>query len=273
MAAITIGGVDLEATFGADVHDLGNSLDAALGQQAAVEIPGLPGVIRAGPFRTPIREFAFRFTFDGASQATVRGYLDTFKVLCGSEEDGETAPTVVLGDQTGRQIAARCTKLGVRRYPLQGTANSLNEIPLAIEAAFQADFPYWQDVTPQSVSFTTSATDMPQGTAPCYPVYTTNTTSAAADTLTAKDRSGTTLWTCTLAARSSGERYRITTARGVMTIELYTGGAWTSAEDAMTAGIFPKALPASYAGYAASDWPTMQSSTGSWTADYSRSWR
>lgn len=273
MSTITIAGVDLEATLGADVHDLGASLDGAIGSQAGIEVPTLPGVLRAGPFRTPIRTFTTRLTLDGASQSAVRANLDTLKALCGSEEDSETAVTIVLGDQTGRQIDARCVKFATQRYPLQGTANSLNEIPVLVEIDWQADLPYWQDVTPQSVDFTTSDTDLPQGTAPSYPVLTTDTAAAAADTLTCKDRGGTTLWTCTLAARSSGERYRFTTARGVMTLEKYSGGSWAVSEGSRTAGVFPLPIPASSAGYLASSWPTLASTTGAWNAAYPRSWR
>lgn len=272
MSALTIAGVDLEATLGAQVHDLGATLDGIMGQRAGVELPTMPGVIRAGAQRTPVREFTFAMTLDGANQAAVRANLDTLKAICG-DEDPDTTATIVLGDQTARQIEARCTSFVTRRYPLNGTANSMHEVPVLVELTFVADFPYWQDVTPQSVNFTTSDTALPQGTAPSYPVLTTNTTSAAADTLTCKDKDGATLWTCTLAARSSGERYRITTALGVMTLEFYNGSSWAVNEAKRTAGLFPRPMPSSRAGYLASDWPTLASTTGSWTAAYPRCWR
>lgn len=272
MAAITIAGVDLETTLGAQVHDLGATLDGIMGQRAGVEVPTMPGVIRTGPQRTPIREFGFRLTLDGANQATVRANLDKLKAICGDEDPDYTA-TIVLGDQTTRQIDARCTAFRVQRYPLNGTANSMNEVPVLIDLTFQADAPYWEDVTPQSVAFTTSAVAMPQGTAPSEPVLTTSAGAATTPVLTCKDKDGATLWTCTLASLTSGQRYRITTARSVMTIEKYNGSAWVSAEDAITAGVFPKPLPASGAGYLASDWPTLEATAGSWTADYPKRWR
>lgn len=270
MAAITINGTDLEATLGADVHDLGATLDGIMGSPAEIEIPTLPGAILVGPHRTRVREFGFRLTLDGADQATVRANLEKLKAIVGDED---VLSTIVLGDQTAKQIEARCITCDVRRYPLTGTANSMNEVPVLVTLGFRAPQPFWEDVTPQSVAFTTSPVAMPQGTAPSVPVLTTAVGAVTTPTITAKDKDGTTLWTCTLASIGASERYRLTTERSVMTIERWNGSAWVSDEDALTAGVFPKPLPASGAGYLGSDWPTLEATAGSWTADYPRRWR
>src|SRR5690606_1756515 len=81
---------------------------------------------------------------------------------------------IVLGDQTAKQIDARCVRFETRRYPLNGTADSMNEVPVLVDMGFRAPSPFWEDVTPQSVAFTTSAVAMPQGTAPSEPVLTTS---------------------------------------------------------------------------------------------------
>jgi hypothetical protein len=270
MSALWLAGVDTEATLGFNVTDLGNTLDGAMGMQEGIDIPTLPGVVLAGPHRTPLRQFTLRGYLDGADQATVRANLAKLKALLGDED---TLTSVRLGDWTTVQIDARCKGFKVRRYPLNGTANSLNEVPVAVEMDFEAPSPFWEDTTATEIAFTTSAVSMPQGTAPSEPVLTTAAGAATTPTITAKDKDANTLWTCTLASLTSGQRYRITTARGVMTVEKYTGSAWESAEASITAGIFPKPLPSSGAGYLASSWPTLQATAGSWTATYNKRWR
>ena len=88
-----------------------------------------------------------------------------------------------------------------------------------------------------------------------------------------KDYLGNTLWTATLAARTSGQRYRITTQPSLMTVELYTGGVWTNSDASLTGGTFPPPLPSSGTGYQSGTWPTLCATTGNWTATYSKQWR
>lgn len=267
MATLTIGGVDVELTLGAHITDLGDYLNGMMSVQGEVEIPGVPGATAAGPYRTAVREFSVAGYLDGVSQAAVRANLAKLKALVSEET------SVVIGDADAYTIQAVCTNVPALNYPVGSRANSLNEFQAAFQLDFRARSPFWSSTTDTTVNFTTSAAACAVGTAPSYPVLTTNTTAAAADTLIGKDYLGNTLWTAVLAARSTGERYRITTTPGVMTLEFYNGSAWVSGESKLTSGVFPQSLPSSGVGYQTSAWPTLQSSTGSWTATYRRLWR
>lgn len=267
MATLTIGGVDVEGSLGAHITDLGGYLDRMMSVQGEVEIPGMPGALAAGPYRTPVREFEMAGYFDGASQAAVRANVAKLTALVSEET------SYVVGDAEAYTIQAICTEMPVLNYPVGSRANSLNEFQAAFRIKCRARSPYWQSTSDTTVNFTTSAAACAQGTAPSYPVLTTNTTAAAADTLIGKDYLGNTLWTAVLAARSTGERYRITTAPGVMTLEFYNGSAWVAGDSKLTSGVFPQVLPSSGVGYQTSAWPTLQSSTGSWSAVYKKQWR
>jgi hypothetical protein len=267
MATLTLAGVDIETTLGAHITNLGAYLDGLMGVQGEVEIPGMPGVLAAGPTRTAVREFDIEGYLDGASQAAVRANFAKLKALVSEEH------SVVIGDADAYTIQAVCTNVPALNYPVGSRANSLNEFPVAFRLAYRARSPFWQSTSDTTVNFTTSATACAQGTAPSYPVLTTDTTAAGADTLIGKDYLGNTLWTAVLASRSTGERYRITTTPSVMTLEFYNGSAWVAGDSKLTSGVFPQVLPSSGIGYQTSAWPTLQSSTGSWAAVYRKQWR
>ena len=267
MATLLIGGVDVEGTLGVHITDLGGYLDRMMSAQGEVEIPGVPGAIAAGPYRTPVRDFDIAGYLDGASQAAVRTNFAKLTALVSEET------SYVVGDAEAYTIQAVCLEMPALNYPVGSRANSLNEFQVAFQMKCRARSPFWSSTTDTTVNFTTSAAACAVGTAPSYPVLTTNTTAAAADTLIGKDYLGTTLWTAVLAARSTGERYRITTTPGVMTLEFYNGSAWVSGESKLTSGVFPQSLPSSGVGYQTSAWPTLQSSTGSWSAVYRKLWR
>jgi len=270
MSTLKYATVDVEATFGATVHDLGGILDAAVVTQNELGVPNVPGAIVLGPYGVAVREFTQVMTLDGVSQSAVRTNLKKLEALLGNANE----ITIESGDRPNEWLYARCIKFKTKNYPLNGHANELNEIPVLVTLTFRSAKPYWTDTTAsQSVAFTTAAVAMPQGTAPSEPILTTDTAAAGADTIICKDYLGVELWRCVLAARSSGERYRITTALGVMTIEKYTGGVWTNSDASLTSGVFPKPLPSDPTGYQTAAWPTLQSSTGAWTADYPRRWR
>jgi len=267
MPTLTIGGVDLETTLGAHITNLGAYLDGVMDLQDEIGIPGVPGSIAAGPYRTEVREFDLEGYLDGASQAAVRTNFAKLKALVSAET------SVVIGDSDAFTIQAVCTEVQATNYPLGSRANSLNEFPVAFKLAMRARAPYWQSTSDTTVNFTTSAAACAVGTAPSWPVLITNTTAAAADTVIGKDYLGNTLWTAVLASRGTGERYRITTQPSVMTLEFYNGSAWVAGDSKLSSGVFPQVLPSSGVGYQTSAWPTLQSSTGSWTATYRKQWR
>ncbi len=263
MATLWVAGVDLEATLGFQFQDEGEVLHGAVTIPTEIEIPTMRGALFTGPSRVPVREFTLRGYLAGASQAVVRANLKKLIALV-----GETPVTVRVADWSDVQITAQCV-----RFPAANYVPAQLAPPVRVEMTFRAANPYWQSTTPEAVAFTTSAVAMPQGTAPSEPVLTTAVGAATTPVITAKDYLGATLWTATLASLGASERYRITTAPGAMTIEKWNGSAWVSAEDALTAGIFPRPLPSNGTGYQTSAWPTLQATTGSWTATYSRLWR
>jgi hypothetical protein len=271
MPALTIGGIDVGATFGFQFTDEGHALDAMVSVPNEVEIPAMRGAIFVGPNRVPVRKFTFKGFLDGASQATVRSNLHKLQALLG---DG-TENLVIVGDWPTVQIAAVCVELPGLNYPVGSRANSQNEIPFAVEMAFRASNPYWQDITPQSITFTTTHTAMPQGTAPGEPVLTSPIGVLTTPVITVYDANDVAISSTTLASLSAAQQYRITTKPGVMLIEksLDSGATWSSSDASMTAGIFPKLLPSNGVAYQTSAWPKLSASAGTWTAAYSRQWR
>ncbi len=270
MASITIGSVDLDATLGFNMTSDGEYLAGAMGVPGSVEIPGVGGGVFGSIDRTAMREFVVEGYLDGASRAAVRTNLHKLRSLVSAQT------TFTYAGWSTVQLLVRCIDFQAFDYPHPNAstrANAVNEIPVAVRMTFRSANPFWQDITPQSVGFTTSPVAMPQGTAPSYPVLTTTAGAIAGPVITAKDHDAVTLWTATLEALLTGERYRITTEPGVMTLEKYNGSAWVNSDASLVAGIFPRPLPSEYAAYAASDWPTLEATTGTWTADYPRQWR
>jgi hypothetical protein len=263
MATLYVAGVDLEATLGFQFTDEGEVLSGAVAIPTEIEIPTMRGALFVAPHRVPVREFTLRGYLNGATQAAVRTNLKKLVALVGEDQ-----VTVRVADWSDVQITAKCVRFPAANYPPAQLAP-----PVRVEMTFRAPNPYWQDTTPQAIAFTTSAVAMPQGTAPSEPVLTTAVGAATTPMITAKDYVGGTLWTATLASLSASERYRITTAPGAMTIERWDGAVWVADEDALTAGIFPRPLPSNGTGYQTSAWPTLQATTGSWTATYNRQWR
>ncbi len=268
MPAVTIQGVDLETTLGFQMTDDGEYLNAAVGIPGEVEVPSMPGGIFAGPDRTPMRQFTIAGYLDGASRAAVRTNLHKLRALVGSDP-----VTVTLGGWSTVVSTARCIEFeasdGVNP---NSRANAQNEFPVKVAMTFRAPNPYWQDITPQSVAFTTSAVAMPQGTAPGYSVLITSAGAIAGPVITAKDYLGATLWTATLEALLAGERYRITTEPGVMTLEKFTGGVWVNSDASLLSGTFPRPLPSDNVAYQTSAWPTIEATSGSWNNDYPKQW-
>ncbi len=269
-AVLNISGVDVEATLGCAINDLGAYLDTAIGAQVGTAIPGVPGVIKAGPFGTDIREFTVVGTFDGAGQSAVRANLRKLQALVG---DPDVTHLITMADWPTVQILAKCEKMTVLPGNASSRANSQNAIEVVVSMLFRAPNPYWQDITPTSTTFMTSPVAMAQGTAPGHGQLITDTTAAAADVVTVKDYLGNVLWSFTLAARSSGERYRITLDPGIMTIEKYSSGVWSNSDASLTAGVFPRPFPSSGAGYQTSSWPTIESTHGNWTYTRPLQWR
>ncbi len=268
MATVYVAGVDLEATLGFQCTDTGAEHDGAVSVPGELEIPGVRGAIFVGPDRVPVREFTITGFLTGANQAAVRTNFHKLKALVGSED-----VTVRVADWTTVDITARCIRFDGQNYPRQSRANSLNEKEMHVAMTFRAANPYWRDTSNTVVAFTTSAVAMPQGTAPGEAVLESAVGAATTPTITCKDYLGATLWTATLASQGASEKYRITTTPAVMTIEKWNGSAWVVSDASLTAGVFPKPLPSSPTGYQSSTWPTLQATSGSWTATYKKQWR
>ncbi len=264
MATSWLATIDVEAVLGALLWDEDHILDAAVEVPTEVVIPNARGAILTLPNRVAVRDFALKYTFDGVSRAAVRTNLEKMKALVGNGED----ISVRVADMTDLSITARCVDLkAVNQAPHQVS------IPIDVEIFFRAANPYWQSTTPESVSFGATPVAMPQGTAPSEPVYTSPIGPLAACTLRGYTHLDVEDWFSTLAALGSGEQYRITTTRGVMLIEKFTGGVWVASDASLTAGIFPRLLPSKGVAFQTSAWPKASASAGTWVADYPRQWR
>ena len=266
MATSWIASVDVESVLGMLLWDEDHILDTAVEVQGEVEIPMVRGAINAGPNRTKVRDFTLKYTLDGVSRAAVRTNFEKLQALLG---DGRDA-SVRVADRSDLSILARCVE-----FPAVIPGAHQVGIPLDVELKFRAPNPYWQSTTPSVVTFDTTHTAMPQGTAPAEPVITSPVGPLAATTLKGYSYLDVEEWSATLAALGAGEQYRITTSPAVMTIEKLVGATWFPADDqsVLTAGVFPKVLPSNGTGFQTSAWPRLSASAGTWTATYPRQWR
>lgn len=264
MATLWLDGVDVEATLGFGFTDEGNVLDAAVGAQTEIEIPAMPGAILAGPYRTPIREFTLQGFLTSGDLATTRTNLRKLQALIGDDRE----VTVRLADWSTVQILAKCVEF---RAAAARPAQVSTDVDVTMR--FRAKSPFWEDTAAQSINFTTTHTDMPQGTAPGYPILTSPVGVLTTPQLKGYDHNDVELWSCTLASLTIGQQYRINTAPGVMSIEKLVSGVWTPADDAITAGRFPMPLPSNGTAFQTSAWPKLSASTGTWNAAYTRQWR
>ncbi len=257
---------DAETQFGFYLSDQEGQLQGAAPVPQEIEVPQMRGAIFAGPDRIEVRQFVLSAFLDGVNQATVRTNLRKLQALL---LDGNLH-NVRLADWNTVQIAARCVRFEVDPDPPKQIS-----IPVNLRLTFRAPNPYWQDTSGQSINFTTTHTDMPQGTAPGEPVITSPAGPLTTPELRGYDHNDVQLWTCTLASLGSNHKYRINTAPGIMSIEKSTdgGSTWAAADDAITAGRFPMVLPSDGTAFQTSAWPKLYASTGTWNAAYNRQWR
>lgn len=143
----------------------------------------------------------------------------------------------------------------------------------SVALAFTAPNPYWQDQTPQSVSFAT-ATATPSGTAPCWATVTiTNSggSSISNPHIVQQDHTGATAvdlpTTCTIPV---GDAIEID---GVLQrCRRRTSGVWTVDMSIVASGFpYPRVTPRD-ADYDNALWGTIQSDKGSGGLVYTRNW-
>lgn len=254
---------DAETTWGFFLALQERALDGSAPVPTEIEIPSMPGALMVLPNRRPVRELMLDGEFDGASQAAVRTNLRKLQAFL---LDGQSR-TIRMADWSGVELVARCVGFEVNpEIPQQAST------AVGARLRFRAANPFWRTITADAITFGSTPTAMPQGTAESYPILTSPVGVLTTPQIKGYDHNDVELWSCTLASLTSGQQYRINTAPGVMSIEKLVGGVWTPVDDAITAGRFPMPLPSNGTAFQSSAWPKLYASTGTWTSTYNRQW-
>lgn len=262
-----INGQEAEATYGLIVVSFAGDLSAPARAYNFLNIPSLPGAIDPGVAPNEgVRQVTVNFIVQASSQTTLYATLDKIKAVCGTGLVELQTPY-----STSRALYGVLQSLECAPY----TSALLNGW-VSGAVTFICANPYWWDISPSVVAFTT-ATDIPLGTAPSagrddWSAIITITGSAVNPTLTYKDYTGATVgtmaFTHTVAAGDS-----LVIDCGRRTVTKIVSSVSSNAISTLTAGYAFPALSPDDASFSASLWPTLTTSTGTGSITYYRAWR
>ena len=264
---LTINGQEAEATFGIIVTNFGGDLGAPSRGLSLLGIPSLPGALDPG--LTPneaTRTFTVEFMVQAASDATVHATLDDIKEVCGTglvEIQTTYSTTRALYG-----VLASCDASGHRPWIAGWVSGSMT---------FVCPMPYWIALTHDTIGFTSTAVDIPLGTAPstgrdAWSAIIEIVGAAMTPTLTYSNASGdpvsTMIFTNTIAA---GDSQIIDCGR--RKVWRVTSGTWANGMGDLTAGYAWPALSPDDGYVAGSLWPKLKVSTGSASIRYFKHYR
>lgn len=269
--SIYVNGVDLGGDGWRVLRHRG--LDAA----PTVEYPSttLPGLGLDVETDTVGRAAPRRFSITWGTKATSYAALDTALRTLKARLVG--APVVLTMDRRPNQrLTARVTD-----FPVVNGIGGQEIAPYWLEAevSFVALDPYFEDTSEQAVSFGTTATALPQGTAATRGVLllTASGGSVVNPTLTYKTAAGVTV--ASLAATitiASGDAFEVDVARA--TVRKRVSGVWTNAASTLAVGFQYPVFSPRDGTFLTSSWPTIQvaatsgGANANGTATYRRKW-
>lgn len=262
-----LNGQEAEATYGLIVTSFAGDLSAPTRGYSLLNIPSLPGAIDPGIAPNEgVRTVTVNFLVQASSETTLYTSLDKIKAVCGTGLVELQTPYSTTRGLYGVLTSLECAPF----------AASLLNGWVSGAITFVCANPYWFDLSPSTVAFTT-ATAIPLGTAPsigrdAWSAVITITGSAVNPTLTYKDYTGATVgtmvFTHTVAAGDS-----LVIDCGRRTVTKIVSAVSSNAMSTLTAGYAFPALSPDDASFSASLWPTLTTSTGSGSITYYRAWR
>jgi hypothetical protein len=262
-----INGQEAEATFGILVTSFAGDLSTPARTINLLNIPSLAGAIDPG--LTPnesVRVLTVNFLVHAASKSVLYASLDAIKDACGNGLVELQTPY-----STTRAL-----------YGVLQTCEAAAQTPTLLNGwvsgtmTFLCATPYWFDIAPTTVAFTT-ATAIPLGTAPSFgrdqfSAIITITGAATTPTLTYKDYAGVTVGTMVFSySPLAGDSIVIDCGRHLVT--RLVSGVSSNALSYLAAGYTFPALSPDDASFAASLWPTLTVSSGTGSVVYYRAFR
>lgn len=237
MATVWLHGVDLEGEFiGCQVASLPGVLDRAETLLTKVSIPGMAGAYSAGPITVPVREFSVGLTMSDEDTASVRTMLRDILSLV-----GPNTITVRIADRADLLIYAR-----LKRAKAQPDFPSLVSDGLDAVLEFEADVPYWRELSAQTYRVDTSLTTLPMGnapTAPTWELFSADGGSVVNPWLKIYDATGTLNRTSTFTLTLAGEDVlQVITGADEMAVILSDAGVIAQNDALLTGGLFPGSL-------------------------------
>lgn len=211
------------------------SMDGLLGAPARalglLEIPGAPGMMDAGlPTREGTRTLDITCLVQASSETTLYATLDYAKEVIGSG-----LVTITGAYSTTRAfygVLVQCDARPFVQTLLNGWAT--------VVVRFECVMPYAVALTPDTISFGSTAASIPTGTAPSVGRDTWSATieiigSATTPTLTELDSAGNTVGTMVFTySPAAGDHIRIDVGRRL--VQRRVSGTWSNAFTYLTAG-------------------------------------
>lgn len=263
-----LNGVEVEATYGLIVASFAGDLSAPARSVSLLNIPSLPGAIDPGlPANEAARTLAVNFLIQASSETTLYATLDKIKAVCGSGLVEIQTPYSTTRALYGVLQSLECAAF---------TPTLLNGW-VSGTITFLCANPYWFDISPTTVAFTT-ATDIPLGTAPSmgrddWSAVITITGAATTPTLTYKDYTGATVGTMIFSGYSPAAGDSIVIDCGRRTVTKIVSAVSSNAISTLTAGYTFPALSPDDASFTASLWPTLTVSAGTGSVTYYKAYR
>lgn len=170
---------------------------------------------------------------------------------------------LVFGDSPDRRLLAYC--VGAEFQP---ASNQMTDMGGRVTLSFTAPFPYRESLEPVIAGFTSASTPMPVGTGPSSPVI--QLMGGTNPLLTYRDQSGVIRAQMALTITLPSDAY-LEIDMSAATIKQWQGGIGTNKISALSAGTF-FALEGRDADLLTSQWPTLETSSGTGVALYRKAW-
>lgn len=265
---ITLNGYDLDTDLGLIPTTLPGFLGSEPRSLVTLDIPGQPGVTDAGVTpRIGAKILTINAMVKASSETTLYATLDRAKQAAGRGICEIKGPY-----STTRAWYGTLQPFSAEAFmptQLNGWAN--------VTLAFLCQSPFMVDTAPSTLSFGSTAVDVPLGTAPSrgrdqWSAIIEIVGAATTPTLTWKNASGDTLGTMAFTySPSAGDSISVDLGRKLVTRTV--AGVRSNAFSYVTAGYFWSDLSADDGDYYTSAWPKVSVSSGSGSLFYFRHWK
>lgn len=263
-----LNGQDADSDLGLIPIAMGGLLGAPAKALGLLDIPGLPGTFDSGVTpRESTRTLSIDALVQASSETTLYASLDAIKEACGTG----------LVEIKGPYSSTRAFYGTLMPFDTEPFVSTMLNGWARVTLQFLCAQPYAVALTNDTISFGSTATDVPLGTAPSvgrddWSAIIEIIGAATTPTLTELDSAGNTVGTMVFTySPVAGDHIRIDVGRRL--VQRCVSGTWSNAFSLVTAGYsWPQLDPAN--GYVAGSlWPKLKVSSGTGVLTYLKHYR